>query len=150
MAIDNQTLALAKKYAKDTVLGAGALKGKNVQVAKIEPIVGGNRVTFSYYTDDDVQHSSAMEVMNGEQGVSVISANVGENNLLTFKLSNGETINAGIIQIDESKLNLTNYYNKTQSDVRYVQILELNDLIENYLEENFSVVTQEEIKNLFK
>lgn len=143
-------LKRAKDYVDETLQGAGALKGKNVQVAKIEPIIGGNRVTFSYYTNDNVAHSSSMEVMNGEQGVSVVSANIDKNNIVTFVLSNGETITAGSINIDSKILNLDDYYTKEQTDEKFVQTIQLNDLVDEQLNETFIAVTKEDIQQLFE
>ena len=48
------TRSLAKKYTDESVEGAGAIKGKNCQIQSIEPITGGNRVTFAWYDGSDV------------------------------------------------------------------------------------------------
>lgn len=129
--MDTITLAVAKRYTDQSLLGAGAIVGKNVQVSKIEPIIGGNRVTFTYTLDDGTQQNSCLEVMNGEQGISVVSANVSNNGDLSFGLSNGETLQAGTISIDSSKI-------------------ELDDLITKTIDKNFIAVSSEEINNLFK
>lgn len=66
--IDVITLALAKKFTKESLLGGGAVVGKNVIVSSIVPIEGGNRVTFSYTLDDGTPQTSYMDVMNGKDG----------------------------------------------------------------------------------
>lgn len=147
--MDNITLAAAKKYTKDSLLGAGALIGKSVQISKIEPIIGGNRITFTYTLDDGNQKNSVLEVMNGEQGISIISANIDEKNNLTFILSNNECISAGNITIDEGNINLENYYTKEQSDKKYVQLLELDNLVYKFIEQNFVAISSDEINNIF-
>lgn len=139
-----------KKWVSNKISNIGSTNGKNVQVSKIEPIIGGNKVTFTYFLDDGTPQNSYLEVMNGEKGASVISATVDENGILSFTLSNGENISAGTITIDGSKINLENYYTKSECDEKFVQILELDNLIEKKIEENFTAVTSEEIKNLFK
>ena len=48
-------LKKAKSYIEESLLGAGALVGKNVIVSKIEPIVDGNRITFTYTLDNGTQ-----------------------------------------------------------------------------------------------
>ena len=48
MGVDQITLSVAKGYVKETVLGGGAVVGKNVTISSITPIDGGNRITFSY------------------------------------------------------------------------------------------------------
>ena len=139
----------AKKYVNDTLQGAGAIVGKNVQVSKIEPIKGGNRVTFTYTLDNGTQKNSYLEVMNGEQGVSVVSASIDETSVLSFMLSNGKKITAGKITIDAGNVNLENYYTKEQTDKKFVQLIELDNLISKKIEETFEIATQEEIKNIF-
>lgn len=150
MGINIQTLAAAKSYVKQSLQGAGAIVGKNVQVSKIEPIIGGNKVTFTYTLDDGTQHNSYLEVMNGEQGVSVISANIDEDGNLSFGLSNQETLYAGKITIDSSKISLENYYTKEQTDKKFIQSIELDNLVLKTLNENFVAISSEEIINLFK
>ena len=63
--MDLISYALSKKYTKESLLGGGAVVGKNVTVSSITPIDGGNRVTFSYTLDDGTVKTSAMDVMNG-------------------------------------------------------------------------------------
>ena len=139
----------AKKYVNDTLQGAGAIAGKNVQVSKIEPVKGGNRVTFTYTLDDGTPKNSYLEVMSGEKGASVVSANIDESSILSFTLSNGEKITAGKITIDTGNVNLENYYTKEQTDKKFVQIMELDNLIAKKIEEVFEIATQQEIKNIF-
>lgn len=124
--------------------------GKNVQVAKIEPIIGGNRVTFTYYDDSNAQQISSMEVMNGENGVSIVDANVGDENILTLELSNGQTIVAGQITINSDELVLNDYYTKEQINDTFVKKVDLNTLIQNYLDSTFQKIESEEIKNIFR
>ena len=141
-------LKKANDYTKESLLGGGAIVGKNVQVAKIEPIIGGNRVTFAYTLDDGTTKTSSMEVMNGEQGVSVVSAKV-EKNILYLTLSNGQTILAGEIIIDSSQLELNDYYTISEINEKFVQRLEITDLINKQLDEHFIAVSSDEIKGLF-
>ena len=63
--MDIVSYALSKKYTKESLLGGGAVVGKNVTVSSITPIDGGNRVTFSYTLDDGTVKTSAMDVMDG-------------------------------------------------------------------------------------
>ena len=149
MAINKATLAAARKYTKETILGGGAIVGKNVQVAKIEPIIGGNRVTFSYTLDDGTNKISEMEVMNGEKGTSIINASIQDDNVLTLKLSDGQVITAGKITVDSSQLKLDNYYTIEQTKDKFIQKLDLNTLIQNYLDTSFVVIESDEIKKLF-
>lgn len=147
--MDILDVSIAKSYVKKSLQGAGAIVGKNVQVSKIEPIKNGNRVTFTYTLDNGTQKNSYLEVMNGEQGISVISANIDETSVLSFTLSNGEKIEAGKIAIDAGNINLENYYTKEQTNKKFVQLLELDNIILKKIEEIYEIATQEEIKNIF-
>lgn len=147
--MDTLDVSIAKSYVKKSLQGAGAIVGKNVRVSKIEPIIGGNRVTFTYTLDNGTQQNSYLEVMNGEKGDSVTSASIDETGILSFTLSNGEKIIAGKITIDTGNVNLENYYTKEQTDKKFVQLIELDNLISKKLEENLIAVSSEEIINLF-
>ena len=124
-------LKKAKSYIEESLLGAGALVGKNVIVSKIEPIVDGNRITFTYTLDNGTQKNSQLDVMNGKQGISVVSAAVDNNGILSFKLSSGETIFAGKILINMDNMNI-------------------DDLITQKITENFVPVKDEEINDMFE
>ena len=69
MALDaKKVYALARAYTDISVEGAGAIKGKNCEIQSIEPITGGNRVTFAWYDGSDILVSDTLDVMDGEQG----------------------------------------------------------------------------------
>ena len=62
------------------------------------PIANGHRVTF---TTSNPAQSVSFDVLDGDdgaQGVSVVSANVDNNNYLRLTLSNGNVVNAGQIK----------------------------------------------------
>lgn len=63
------TLSVAKGYTDETVIGGGAIKGKNCKIQSITDIEGGHKVTFSWTLDDDVTVlTSSMNVMDGAEG----------------------------------------------------------------------------------
>ena len=66
--ISVETLVAAKKFTSETVLGGGAVVGKNVTISSITPIDGGNRITFSYTLDNGTTKTSTLDVMNGVNG----------------------------------------------------------------------------------
>lgn len=68
MGISIETLVAAKKFTSETVLGGGAVVGKNVTISSITPIDGGNRITFSYTLDNGTTKISTLDVMNGVNG----------------------------------------------------------------------------------
>ena len=68
MSFSPETLAVAKTYTDETVIGGGALKGKNCTISSITEITGGHRVTFKWYLDDGTEQSAYMDVMDGQGG----------------------------------------------------------------------------------
>ena len=68
MGISIETLVASKKFTSETVLGGGAVVGKNVTISSITPIDGGNRITFSYTLDNGTTKTSTLDVMNGVNG----------------------------------------------------------------------------------
>ena len=131
-------------------VGATGANGKNVVVAKVEPIIGGNKVTFLYYDDNNVSKTSFIEVMNGEQGTSIASARIEDGNELILKLTNDTEISAGKIVIDSSNLNLDNYYDKLTIDELFEKQEEkLKKYVDDKFDETLGMVTSDDITNLF-
>lgn len=62
------TYAAAKSYTDQTVVGGGALKGKNCTVDSISDITGGHRVTFKWTLDNGTVQTGTMDVMDGADG----------------------------------------------------------------------------------
>lgn len=58
-------LAAAKKYTAESLIGGGALKGKNCTIKSITEITGGHRVTFEWTLDDGTVQTNTMDVMDG-------------------------------------------------------------------------------------
>ena len=69
MGLNILTLGSSKTYTRESLLGGGAVVGKNVTISSISPIDGGNRVTFSYTLDDGTVKTSTMDVMDGKDGI---------------------------------------------------------------------------------
>lgn len=131
-------------------VGATGKNGKNVVVAKVEPIIGGNKVTFLYYDDSNAPKTSFIEVMNGEQGVSIANARIDDGNELILGLSNGSEISAGKITVDSSSLNLDNYYDSPTIDQLLAdQKAELEEYIDTKIDETMETVSEDDISNLF-
>ena len=62
------TLAMAKKYTDKSLAGAGAVAGVPCQIQSIKPITGGNRITFLWVDNNNVSHTSTLDVMDGAGG----------------------------------------------------------------------------------
>lgn len=83
------TLAMAKKYTDNSLAGAGAVAGVPCQIQSITPITGGNRVTFLWEDNNNVSHTSTLDVMDGAGGE--------ENKIDSI------SVNGSPISIDENK-----------------------------------------------
>ena len=68
MAIDKKAYALANGYTDETVIGGGAIKGKNCTISKIEDIDGGHRITFGWTLDNGTTKSQTLDVKDGKDG----------------------------------------------------------------------------------
>ena len=69
MGLNIFTLGSSKTYTRESLLGGGAVVGKNVTISSITPIEGGNKVTFSYTLDNGTVKTSTMDVMDGIDGL---------------------------------------------------------------------------------
>ena len=78
MGLNIFTLGSSKTYTRESLLGGGAVVGKNVTISSITPIEGGNRVTFSYTLDDGTVKTSTMDVMDGKDGIDGINGTNGK------------------------------------------------------------------------
>lgn len=83
------TLAMAKKYTDKSLAGAGAVAGVPCQIQSITPITGGNRITFLWEDNNNVSHTSTLDVMDGAGGE--------ENKIDSI------SVNGSPISIDENK-----------------------------------------------
>ena len=60
-----EALAAARKYTAETVIGGGAIKGKNCTIQSKTPIEGGTRITFKWTLDNGTEQTTTMDVMDG-------------------------------------------------------------------------------------
>ena len=72
MAIDKKAYALANGYTDETVIGGGAIKGKNCTISKIEDIDGGHRITFGWTLDNGTTKSQTLDVKDGVDGYTPV------------------------------------------------------------------------------
>lgn len=68
--LDVIALALGKKYTDETVLGGGAIKGKNCTIKSIDDITGGHRINFEWTLDDGTVKADTLDVMDGVDGTN--------------------------------------------------------------------------------
>ena len=97
-----EALAAAQQYTDETIEGGGAIKGKNCTIDSIEPISGGQRVTFKWTLDDGTEQTSTMDVMNGvdgQDGKGIKSVAVNEESHLIITYTDDTTYDAGAIEV---------------------------------------------------
>lgn len=104
--MDFDTLALANKYTEETVIGGGAIKGKNCTIEATETIENGTRIHFLWTLDDGTQKRTYIDVINGAQGVQgepgtpglgVKSVDINAQNHLIITYDDDTTHDAGYI-----------------------------------------------------
>lgn len=65
-------LGASRKYTDETVLGGGAVKGKNCTVSSITEADGVHKVTFSWTLDNGTVKTQTIEVKDGEEGYTPV------------------------------------------------------------------------------
>lgn len=121
MGMDLIGLKASKKYTEETVLGGGAVVGKNVTISSIVPIDGGNRVTFSYTLDNGTVKTSTMDVMNGKERVYIGTTEPTSEYATVWINPEGvvSPIEAKVEQIgNEAKITVTDYNGSTSAVVK--------------------------------
>ena len=104
---DVEILAASMSYTKQTVLGGGAIKGKNCTITSITDIeenskVVGQRVAFQWTLDDGTVLSDTMDVMFGDDGVGIASITA-EGNVMTITYTDG---NSDTVTLPTADVNL--------------------------------------------
>ena len=79
--VDVVTLAIAKKYTKKTIEGAGAVKGSPCTIKQITPVEGGNKVTFEWELTDGTKQTMDMIVNDGTTPHVWVEPATGGNNI---------------------------------------------------------------------
>jgi len=128
--MDLKLLALAKKYTDDSISGTGGtIKGKNCTISSIDPITGGNRITFAWESDDGTAQTATLDVMDGVDGQTgqtgpagkdgadgapgtngrdgapgrgISSTTIDANNHLIITYTDGNTSDAGLLPIGQN------------------------------------------------
>jgi len=56
----DDALAIAKSYVRQSLAGAGALKGKNCTIQSITEVTGGSEIVFAWALDDGTAQTSTL------------------------------------------------------------------------------------------
>lgn len=100
-----KALAASKSYTDETVLGGGALKGKNCVINSITDIAAtsqkpaGKRVTFGWTLDTGVEQTSIMDVFNGVDGQGINRMYVDNDSHLIVVYDDGTEEDCGEITV---------------------------------------------------
>ena len=98
---DIEILAASMSYTNKSLIGGGAIKGKNCVISDIRAISNGHRVTFQWTLDDGTVETGTMDVMDGidgatgQDGVGVQSILINSSNHLIIIYTDGTTQDAG-------------------------------------------------------
>lgn len=92
MAVDILTLAMARKFTKDTANALGAVKGASCTIESIEDTGSANVVTFGWTDAQGGHHTSTMTV---NHGAGVADMHIDDNGMLTCTLTDGTVIEVG-------------------------------------------------------
>lgn len=95
MALSIQTLALAKKYTDDSLVGLGALKGASCTIQDIVKENGMNKITFEWVATDNTIQTSELFV---KDGTTITNVEIDNNNELIVTLSDNTSLNGGKIK----------------------------------------------------
>ena len=97
--MDVITLAVAKKFTKDSLKGAGALKGAPCTVKSTSYDADGNSIVVLEWSLTDGSKKTSTVIINkgidgkdgeqGETGVSIVGAHFNSNGKIVFELSDG-------------------------------------------------------------
>lgn len=92
-------VAAAQAYTDETVVGGGAIKGKNCTIKSITSIEGGQRVTFEWTLDNGTKQTTTMNVMNGANGATGAKGDKGDTGNTGSKGDKGDTGTAATIRV---------------------------------------------------
>lgn len=97
MSLSLLTLAMSKKYTNDIVVGLGderIIKGASCTIKNITKENNANIVTFEWTAENGQKETKTMTI---EDGTSISSLNVNNENELVITLNDGTVLNSGAI-----------------------------------------------------
>lgn len=96
MGLSITTLALAKKYTNDSLVGLGAVKGSPCTIKTIEKQAdGNNKVTFEWTSSNGIVQNSVMYVQDGK---SITSIDINADNRFIVTLSDGSSYTTNAVK----------------------------------------------------
>ena len=103
--IAEEAYALSKSFTNNSIKGiTGALAGKNCTIKSATKADGVTTVVFAWTADDGTEKTTSIQVNDGakgeigDNGVGIDNVKINTNSHLIVTLSDGSTIDAGLIQ----------------------------------------------------
>ena len=97
-------IVLSKKYTDESLKGiTGTLAGKNCTIKSATKADGVTTVVFAWTADDGTEKTTTIQVNDGAKGdigIGIDNVTINANSHLIVTLSDGSTIDAGLIQGD--------------------------------------------------
>lgn len=136
MAFDKKVLANAKKYTRDTVIGLGAIKGKNCTISKIAKEDGITEIIFLWTGDDGTQRTQTAIVNDGKTGVGIKTVEIDTDNHLIITYTDDTTYDAGELPNSsklEEDLTATIEIGSVKNGKKYLKGTPLEEVIRDIL-----------------
>jgi len=146
--MDIETYALAKSYVAKTADGLGAVRGKPCTIKKIEPIEGGNRVTFQWTGDSGAVQTLSLNIKDGKDAPTITNVELDALNRFVVSLSDGTSYTTAAIDFEQDPTNIT-YANVKEPTVTNVKQA-LDELINKKIENAESVIYNNSIDNTIR
>lgn len=135
--MDIITLAAARKYTKDSIIGLGAIKGFPCQVAGQEFDEDGNTIIHLVWeTNDGVRRTSDIKISKGEDAAKITDIVINEEGHLIIKMSDDTYYDAGEFSANGSlteDLTATVDIGSVTSGKKYVKGTSLESIIKDML-----------------
>lgn len=100
--MDIVSYILSKKYTDQTADAMGALKGAPCTVKSVTDITGGKRITLEWEGNSGNKETQSFDIMDGEDGKTITSVEINEQEHFIIYYSDGTSDDAGTIDINSA------------------------------------------------
>lgn len=125
-----------RKYTEDTVIGLGAIRGKNCTISRVEKEDDTVEVTFLWTADNGTQQTAKAILKDGKAGVGIKAVEIDTDNHLVVTYTDDTTYDAGELPNSsklEEDLTATIEIGSVKSGKKYVKGTPLEDVIRDIL-----------------
>ena len=100
--MDIVSYILSKKYTDQTADAMGSLKGAPCTVKSVTDITGGKRITLEWEGNSGNKETQSFDIMDGEDGKTITSVEINEQEHFIIYYSDGTSDDAGTIDINSA------------------------------------------------